>query len=196
MSIHNGRLVLAPRDPAWAPNPSAPNPNALTTALAAALAAAGLLGPALGPGADAYAAGPGFLELVAFTGCAVQVAVTPDVGGDRPFCHIRVVGPWAEPRLLCGRNTRPPRCPACRAQLRDWRYALGATPRATGPLPCPACGGPAAASAWDWKDTGGWARLSVWIEEVFPGEATPTDALMALLGEATGTPWRHFYIQD
>jgi hypothetical protein len=80
--------------------------------------------------------------------------------------------------------------------LRDWRDALGAAPRATGPLPCPTCGAPAPASAWDWKDAGGWARLSVWIEEVFPGEASPTDALMALLAEATGTPWRHFYIQD
>jgi hypothetical protein len=34
------------------------------------------------------------------------------------------------------------------------------------------------------------------VEEVFPGEAAPTDALMRLLAEAAGTPWRHFYIQD
>ena len=190
MPNHTGRLVLTPRNPRCAPD---------RAALIHALVSAGFLGNALGLGGDAYAVGEAFLHLVTFAGCAVRVEVRPSAEPNRPFCHVRIAGPSVEPLMLFGRNTRPPRCPACRAPLRDWRDALLGATAATGhadPLPCPACGRAHSACTWDWKETGGCARLSLSVEEVFPGEATPTDVLMQLLAEIAGTPWRHFYIQD
>lgn len=189
MPNHTGRLVLAPRDPGCGPD----RPR-----LILALASAGFLGPALGPGDDAYAVGEHFLHLVTFAGCAVRLEIEPGAGSDRPFCHVRIAGPYPEPLPLIGRNTRPPRCPTCRAPLRDWRDALAGPTAAgrTAALPCPACETLSPARAWDWKESGGFARLWLGVEEVFPGEAAPTDALMQILAEAALTPWRHFYLQD
>jgi hypothetical protein len=186
MTHHTGRLVLAPMDSNLAPD---------RTLLTDALAREGFLGPALGPGLDTYAVGENFLQLVAFTGCAVQVEINPEGAPDRPFCHVRIAGPYPAPLTLVGRNTRPPRCPACRARLGDWRRLLDHSAFGRG-VSCPACARRSPLYTWDWKETGGFARLSVWVEEVFPGEAAPTDALMQLLARATGSAWRHFYVQD
>jgi hypothetical protein len=49
---------------------------------------------------------------------------------------------------------------------------------------------------WDWKQQGGFGRLFVMVEEVFPGEAVPTPGLLDLLRDLDGTPWRHFYVQE
>jgi hypothetical protein len=190
MRNHTGRLVLTPRDPSCAPD---------RRPLIHALAGAGFLGHPLTPQSDAYAVGEAFLHLVAFAGCAVQLEVRPGPEPDQPFCHIRIAGPFAEPAILVGRNTRPPRCPVCRAPLRAWRDTV--RDRSTAelhaePLPCPACATVSPACTWDWKETGGCARLSVSVEEVFPGEAAPTDTLMQVLDGVAQTPWRHFYIQD
>lgn len=190
MPNHTGRLILAPQEPHCVPDRSL---------LIRALAGAGFLGTPLTPAGDAYAVGDAFLHLVAFTGCAVQMDVSPRTGSDRTFCHIRLIGPFAEPVILTGRNTRPPRCPVCRSPLRDWRDALRSSTAAGGhtePQPCPACATLSPACAWDWKESGGCARLALSVEEVFPGEATPTDALMQVLTGAAQTPWRHFFIQD
>jgi hypothetical protein len=194
MPNHTGRLVLAPRDALQAPGPDA---------LIAGLQAARFLGAALDTGLDpalnragvpaarAFTVGGDFLHLVSFTGCAVQIEVAPNPG--RPFCHVRIVGPSPGPLALLGCNTRPPRCPSCRAPLQDWRQHLGA---AVPMLACPACGTQHPAWAWDWKESGGFARLSLWVEEVFPGESAPTDALLELLSDLSAMPWRHFYVQD
>jgi hypothetical protein len=190
MRNHTGRLVLAPRDPDAAPE-RVPLVDALTDV--------GFLGEPLAPEAGTYAVGEAFLRLVAFTGCAVRVEVAPGTEPDRPFCHVRIAGPFAEPVLLTGRNTRPPRCPACRAPLRAWRDRLphpsaGAAPAQ--PPPCPTCGALSPPCRWDWKDSGSCARLWLEVEEVFPGEAAPTDSLAQFLETVTRTPWRHFYLQD
>jgi hypothetical protein len=194
MPNHTGRLVLAPQDALHAPGPDA---------LIAGLQAARFLGAALEPCLDpalhragipaarAFTVGEDFLRLITFAGCAVQVDL--DAGSGRPFCHVRIVGPSPRPLALLGGNTRPPRCPTCRAPRRDWRQHLG-TPAPT--LACPACGIQRPAWDWDWKESGGFARLSLWVEEVFPGEAAPADALLELLSDLSAMPWRYFYLQD
>ncbi len=186
MPNHTGRLILAPRDALCAPD---------RVPLIHALAEARFLGAPLTPDGNAYAVGEAFLNLVAFAGCAVRLEVSPSPDSDRPFCHICIAGPFVEPVILIGRNTRPPRCPACRAPLRDWRDALP-NRIAAEPLPCSACTAASPPCAWDWKESGGCTRLSLSVEEVFPGEATPTDTLMQILRGVGRTPWRHFYIQD
>lgn len=187
MPAHTGRLVLVEQDPFRLPDEAA---------LRAALLAAGLIADPLPSQRAAYATGPRFLELVIFAGCAVQLELLPR-GDGGPFCHVRLAGPYPLPRFLCGRNTRPPRCPACRAPLKDWAgAALGWDRSAEQPLACPACGSSAPAHRWDWKEGAGFGRLLVVIEEVFPGEAVPAPALLDLLARASGRPWRYFYVQD
>lgn len=185
MPAHTGRLLLTPQDPFLVPDPRS---------LRLGLAAAGLLGAPLSGIAGGYAVGDRFFTLVVFAGCSVQVALEPSSRADTPFCHVRLAGPYPEPLCLTGRNTRPPRCRACRSPLRDWNARLDAG--AAGVIRCPACGEKAPAWCWDWKGQAGCGRLFLAVEEVFPGEATPAPALMERLEEMSGNAWRHFYIQD
>lgn len=183
MARHTGRLVLTPSD-AWA--------AADRTRLHDALAAVGLLGAPLGGPPGAYRIGPQFLALITFAGCAVHIETETRDDSIRPFTHVRLGDPLAEVRLRVGRNTRLPRCPTCRERLADWRAALDLGQ----PLTCPACATATPACDWDWRAQAGCGRLFVDIEEVFPGEALPTQALMGALEALGAGPWRHFYLQD
>ncbi|MBK1699881.1 hypothetical protein [Thiococcus pfennigii] len=183
MARHTGRLVLTPSDPRAAPDP---------VRLHDALTAVGLLGAPLGGPPGAYRVGPSFLALITFAGCAVHVDTEARDEGAGPFTHVRLGGPLAEAQLRVGHNTRPPRCPTCRERLADWRAALDPGQ----PLTCPGCATSAPACAWDWRAQAGCGRLFVDIEEVFPGEAVPTQALMGALEALGAGPWRHFYLQD
>ena len=185
--MHVGRLVLTAADPHLCPE---------IDLLADSLSTSGLLGARLGdPSLAGFRVGPGFFGLVAFTGCAVSLETEPN--GSAPFCHIRFSPPSEHPRPMVGRNTRPPRCPGCRARLTDWRERAPywSTHHHAGVI-CPGCGETRPPWLWDWKHQGGFGRFFIQIEEVFPGEAMPTAALFDLLIRSSGVGWRHFYIQD
>jgi predicted RNA-binding Zn-ribbon protein involved in translation (DUF1610 family) len=184
--LHTGRLVLSPQDPEAAVD---------RRSLAAALARIGLTGDPLAGRADAFATGAHFARLIGFTGCAVQIETTPTDAA--AFSHIVVEGPHATPHLLCGRNTRPPRCSSCTKPLADWRARVRASVIAHAPdLHCPECGETAAGWRWDWRQHGGFGRSFVRIEEVFPGEGAPLPELLAALCALGAGPWRYFYVQD
>lgn len=185
MPIHTGRLLLSTRDPLQCPD---------RARLTASLLATGFIGSPLADRDDAFVIGEHFFELIAFTGCAVHVESAPDAKA--PFCHIRIVGPFARPRFMCGRNTRPPRCPSCRTPFPGWKEQLGSWNQDPGEVHCPACGDTGPPWVFDWKEKAGFARLFVQVEEVFPGEATPTPGLMGLLEGSTGVAWRYFYVQE
>lgn len=188
MSAHTGRLLLTPQDPFLLPN---------AAALHERLHAAGLLGDPLPDRPGAHLVGEGFLQLVSFAGCSVQVELAPTGSAGTPFCHVRFAGPFERPRFASGRNTRPPRCSACRSPLRDWRAHLSPwNGGADLEIRCPGCGESRPPWAYDWKENAGFGRLLLMIEEIFPGEALPTPTLMALLAEVTGSGWRYFYVQD
>lgn len=198
MPLHTGCLVLTPVDPLDLPDRSE---------VRRVLAGAGLLaepipgrtheppGDASGADVERFRVGPRLLELLIFAGCAVRIDTAP--GDGAAFCHLRIPPPAPTPRLLAGRNTRPPRCPRCRVRLGDWRshlshWADGHDLRVS----CPACAHAGPPWDWDWKQQGGFGRVFVMVEEVFPGEAVPTPALLDLLQDLAGTPWRHFYVQE
>ena len=187
MRVHTGRLVLVPISPDHPPDPAR---------LLGTLRTNGFIGAPL-PGLEqAYLVGERFLSLITFAGCSVRIELTPPEDGS-PFCHITLDGPHRTPRLLSGRNTRPPRCPTCKAPYKDWRthideWSFGMPPR----LVCVQCGANADLGSWNWRENAGVGRLFLRVEEVFPGEAVPTPALMGLLEAASGTGWRHFYVQD
>ncbi|MBK1648982.1 hypothetical protein [Rhabdochromatium marinum] len=196
MPLHTGRLLFAPENPTEAP-PWEP--------LRAALSEAGLLGETLPPerlqaaasGTLGYAPGAHFFDYVAFTGCAVNLN-TADATTGSLGCHLRLNPPCPESHFLHGRNSRPPRCPNCRKPLTDWSASLQQGRwQAQAPLRCAACGQSHPAWQWDWRRQAGFARLTLTIEEVFPGEATPLPPLLLLLQQASGgLSWQWFAVQD
>lgn len=185
--LHTGRLVLTPTDP---------GAGIERGRLADALRDAGFIGEAITGIDDAYAIGESFLQMIAFTGCAVQLDTAPKSEGGA-FAHVLLRGPSAQPRLLSGRNTRPPRCPDCGKPLPEWR-ALAERwpndPEAT--LVCPNCACRAAGWQWDWRQHAGFGSSFVIVEEVFPGEASPLPALLDVLQGLGVGAWHHFYVQD
>jgi len=186
MSVHTGRLLLSPQDPFLLPEQAS---------LATTLSEAGLLGTPLEGHTNAFAVGERFLQLVIFAGCSVRIELSPM--GEAPFCHVRFTGPFRQPVFLSGRNTRPPRCRSCRGRLWSWRDLLPDRDNAQPVrITCPTCGEASPPWGYDWKGQAGFGRLFIQVEEIFPGEATPTPALMELLAASSGCAWRHFYIQD
>lgn len=186
MTNHQGRLILTPSDPHACPDRGR---------LLATLSQIAFIGAPIGERGDTFLIGPDFLELVAFTGCAVAVASDP--GGGGTFCHVRVPPPASRPLLLHGRNTRPPRCPGCRgrliswhAQMKEWEQApeVGFT--------CARCGQTCPPWHWDWKRQGGLGRQLIVVEGVFPGEASPAAALLDALDRTGPSGWQYFYVQD
>lgn len=188
MPSHTGRLVLTTSDARSAPE------RELVQGI---LLQAGFIGAALIEDPETFAAGPELLGLLSFTGCAVVLPRPSGSQVDRPACQVAIRGPTPAPRLLWGRNTRGPRCPGCRARLQGWRDRLAVwQERPALAQQCPGCGVISPPWRWDWKQGGGFGRLFVLVEEVFPGEAVPTQELLDLLTRACGSGWRHFYVQD
>lgn len=150
-----------------------------------------------GPGAIlTFDPGERFSEHLAFTGCAVQIGGESDI-------HVWLPAISAEPMLLVGRNSRPPRCPGCGSTLQDWRAQL---PSALWPatasgackhlmLVCPNCETHAPASDWDWRKQAGIGRQWLIIEGVFPKEASPLPSLLANLEGLDLGPWHYAYLQ-
>lgn len=180
-------MLLTPQDPEL---------SVASGTLQQTLREAEFIGEPLPGEQNAFFVGGRFLSLVIFAGCSVQIELRPPTDGGG-FCHVRLIGPFERPTLLHGRNTRPPRCPMCRARYGDWRTLLptaGEIERRI--LACPSCGAEHPPGAWDWKGNAGFGKTFILVEEIFPGEATPAPSLSAILKRGTGVPWRHFYMQD
>jgi hypothetical protein len=188
MSNHTGRLVLTTADPLTSPD-AAP--------LIAALSACGFIGDPLPGLGAAFAVGRDFLSLLSFGGCAVAIATAPGDDRQAAFCYVQLPDPAPAPRLLWGRNTRPPRCPGCRARFLDWReHILERSSSLLTGVTCIQCDERRPPWCWDWKEQGGFGRRFILVEEVFPGEAVPTARLFQVLTAVSGSNWRHFFVQD
>lgn len=178
--MSNGSLVLFPQEAAL----EAPT----FEALAEVLRAAGVLGSPIAGGEGEFLAGEGFLQQITFMGCSPFIALEPPADGGA-FCHLRLHGPYAEPRLLWGRNTRPPKCPACGRRIADWQQHLGADA-----VHCAACGAESRLADCAWRGHAGFGRCFVEIRNIFPGEAVPVDRLLARLQGLGAGPWGWFYL--
>jgi hypothetical protein len=179
--MNDGRLLLHPHDP------DAPLPS--RAALLQALAEIGLLGAPLGEDeAAGFLVGEQFLQSITFMGCSPFIQLEPPADGGG-FCHLALLGPYAEPRLLHGRNTRPPPCPSCGKRMEGWREQL-----AQGVIGCTHCGSQTPLSRLTWRRNAGFGRCFLEIRHLFPGEAVPVDGLLLHLEAFGAGPWDYFYL--
>ena len=186
----NGRMIFTPADPTKA----VPRPR-----LEQALRTAGFLGaelPADLPGWRNYRAGETFLQHLSFMGCSPHLRFEPGEAGEK-FCFLRLTDPWEQPRLLRGDERRPPRCPrcgsACRPTPEDYdAWAEGAT---TAPVACPQCDARFSPLDLNWRQTAGFCRSPLVVEDVFPGEAVPTAGFEGILRGLGVGGWQWFYMQ-
>jgi hypothetical protein len=145
------------------------------------------------PPGHRFCAGPRFLQLISFLGCSPQIRLTPDNGGD--FCHIQLLSPLPHPRLMVGSNTRPPRCPRCRAPMDDWQARLETIGAHLPPeITCPGCRQPVTPHHLLWRQQAGLGQRFILVHGIFPGEAVPVDELMHCLTQ-TGGIWDYCYLQ-
>jgi len=182
-AMNTGRLILAPADPFSAP--------ASTEGLLGILTDLALAGSPIDSARGSYLAGERFLELISFMGCSPHVELEPRPDGGDQFCHLALIGPLAQPMLMTGPYTAPPRCPACRGRLEGWQETVTI---AGGQLSCGRCGERFPASRLSWRRSGGFARIAVEIRNIFPNEAVPVPELMKRLARDTGEDWTYFYV--
>lgn len=184
-----GRLVLTPENPESRPP---------IREIGALLKEIGLLGEPLdGSGAAGYLVGADFLRLISFMGCSPHIELTPPANGGS-FCHLRLLGPHAEPQLLQGPDSRAPGCGNCGTRVPDWRNSLGSWCQ-TPLLPvftCPTCGTTQRPLDLAWRQGAGWGSFFVCVEDIFPGEAVPVPSLLRTLERASGVAWRYFFHRD
>lgn len=181
--LHNGRLLLTPEDP-----------MATTSIrrLEAGLRSGGLIGNAAANSAMRFAPGPRVFEYVGFTGCAVQLEERPGTAG----LQVTLDGPFDTPQPRLGRNSRTPRCAQCRQPLATWREQLDQTTDSVEPMCCNNCGAEAPSWYWSWGRHGGFGRVFISLEPVFPGEGRPLAACFRLLEQLQLGAWRYFFVQD
>lgn len=152
-----------------------------------ALRSRGLIAGSFGwHGENHYAAGPSFGDLVRF-----KRFVEPEARE----LHVSLSETAEDPAFLGGACAQPPRCPACRGILSDWRAQLRVWRRENHrrTWSCARCGTGVEVQKLDWAHTGGIARYSLDLWGIRQGAAIPSAELLALLERVTLEEWNYFY---
>ncbi len=164
-----------------------------------ALKMAGFIGPPLPKdlgGWRNYQAGEGFLQHLTFLGCSPHLRLAPE-GDLQGFCFLRLADLGPQPRLIRGRETRPPRCPVCgkayRATQEEYTAWQGGGTESR--IHCPTCAAVLSPLDLRWRQTAGFGRCVLVVEDVFPGEAVPTPGFERTLQDLGTGEWQYFYTQ-
>jgi hypothetical protein len=145
---------------------------------------------------DYYLCGDKFPQLITFMGCAPHLVFSPPEDGSSSFCHIKLLK-FDQPKLFTGQQTAPPRCPACRYRISEWKKELNldtSDEDSTDKWECPKCHQQSALTDLDWRQSGGAGKILIEIKNIFPGEAVPVDKLLASLRDLSESTWKYFYI--
>lgn len=144
-----------------------------------------------------FLVGNKFLQWITFMGCSPYVELEPNTAG-KPFCHVRIAGPWPYPRLCYGSNTKGPCCLKCRKRFLQWRATLDIweKPAADTVISCAHCGHAQNPVDLNWRREAGLGQLFIMVENIFPGEAGPVSGLLPELKDITGGYWEYFYVVD
>ena len=183
-------LVLHVSDPAYIP--------ASVADMEQVLLQVGLVGKAWGDSSEQrYLIGERFLQLVTFLGCAPSIELEPAANGDSEFCHVGISDICVAPRFVADTQDVLPRCPHCRKRYADWQSAIQSwrTDHAY-QTECPACQQSLSPMDFDWRQSAGFGHVFIFIFNIYPREAIPTEALLLALGKATDQTWDYFYIRE
>lgn len=142
-------------------------------------------------GQRTFAAGVGFSQHVIFAGCSPLLVMRPPQDGGLAFCHVAIHGPLPKPALITGPNSVAPRCPACRTRFGTWHDDLDAWQENAGSAICPGCHRRWSAEQLDWRQHAIAGRTLIELRNVFPGEASPSDTLLAACKDATTSDWTY-----
>ncbi|MES9870122.1 MAG: hypothetical protein ABW149_10560 [Sedimenticola sp.] len=183
--MSTGKLLLHPPMACPLPDPAE---------LEQRLRAIGLIGAPLPGTGDAFEAGDRFLHLVTFLGCSPFIRFEPENEEDDDFCYIRLSGPHEQIRFRSGSNTQRPGCPECRRKISDADRMIREWLASGRKCSCPSCGALFDAPELRWRQSGGFSRLFIEINSVFPSEAIPSQELLNHLKSECGE-WEYFYIQ-
>jgi DNA-directed RNA polymerase subunit RPC12/RpoP len=188
--LHTGQLVITPEDYRYIPNDIG--------SLVATLDTMDFIETDMKEDDPAsYRLGNRFMQLVTFLGCSPAIQLEPDAEGT-PYCYMVLEGPYEHPHFLNGRNTRPPRCSACGKGIDDWREQLNTSDDTLteSPITCPKCGQQQSPASCNWRQTAGFGRFFVVIENIFPQEAIPSPELLTILSQASNQQsWHYFFLQ-
>ncbi|MGD8803951.1 MAG: hypothetical protein PVG12_12270 [Gammaproteobacteria bacterium] len=183
--MENASLVLCPDDPRWAPADS--------DSLVALLLSIQLIGrPMERP--MLFLTGSGFLDLVAFMGCAPDIRLEP--GDDnQPFCHVHLLTKTDTVEFHCGKHTHKPRCPQCRTPVNDWKHKISQWLEypIESAWRCTNCQHRASPWEYNWRRSAGFARCFIEISNIYPKEAIPQQQLLDTLESHYGVRWHFFY---
>jgi len=174
----NGSLFLSPDNP---------NDHCAVEAPLAALTTLGIIAEEFSNEQSCltFMAGDNFSRHIVFAGCSPYLNFEPKSEDDFNFCHIAIHGVFENPQVLTGRNTVKPRCPKCRGRIKDWQAYVNQ------PYVCPECETRSTPNQLDWRQHAAVGRLLVEVRNVFPGEASPSDRLMAELNKSSQLRWRY-----
>lgn len=178
MSI--GKLILYPGNTASPPPAIKP--------LIQTLHKLGLIGQPMDSDTNSFLAGDSFLQLISFVGCSPDICLTPQTNTGSDFCHLTIQGPFEQPQLVWDKNCHPPRCPNCQKPITDWNETFDGTT-----IKCNLCRTESQPGDFNWRRHGGYGRIFIEINNVFPGEANPVDLLFDRLQKETGVEWKYFF---
>jgi len=134
------------------------------------------------------------MRLVTFLGCSPYLRMQPESEQDEDFCHLRFSNPYPEPVFRCGKNTRPPICPACKQRVQGWSEMIEQWLQ-QGSCLCPEAGAEISPLELRWRQNAGFGHFFIEIFSVFPSEAIPSPELLKEL-RGDGDEWGYFYIQE
>ncbi|WDQ18639.1 hypothetical protein [Rhodopirellula sp. P2] len=189
MSIH--ALSLHPADPAFRPPPD----------FADQLRLLDFLGDEFDYFGDVrFRPGTSFFDLIRFERTHNVIELKPSADGltelppqgSRNFVQIELSSS-DETGVTCGCNIRDPLCPVCANPLGDWGDLIGAWHDTNAQSNCPDCGHGCTIPNLNWQHVAGFARYWITIQQIYEGEAAPTDQFLDLLAGATGCEWRYLW---
>jgi len=160
------------------------------TALLRELVDIGLIDKTIPGEKSAWYAGEQFVSLISFLGCSPYVRFAPDEECSR-FTYISWQTLDSEPALHAGENLKPPRCPECKTAAES---RLANDYQLDKELTCSQCLQSFPLQQWSWRQSACYAKETIWIWEVFEGEAVPGDVVMKVLEKQTNTRWSYCYI--
>lgn len=138
---------------------------------------------------DTFPPGERFLSLLSFLGCSPNIKLSAQEGDD--YCFISLLKASDESRCLGHTPTVKPKCPHCRKRIAGWQVENWQ--RGDTPVCCDKCGKASDTAELNWKHECGFGRCGFTISHIYPHEAVPTEQLLSLLQQFSGTPWDYCY---